>query len=153
MKPKHWSQLNEKVLKQREDEPDNNFIAINGRLSLLKEKAEMSINDALRDEFVIPGAYLKNAIINPAGKQRKTKRSFFEVPDEYIESSKAIKANRPVVCYGTFKNFLMDFEKDTKYRVDLYSINHWRWRGPGIVFHRFRKNQNQLKSEETLNNC
>lgn len=124
VKPKHWSQLNEKVLKQREDEPDNNYIAINERLSLLKEKAEMAINDALRDEISITDAYLKNAIINPAGKQRKTKRTFFDVLDEYIESSKAIRANRTIVCYGTFKYFLQDFEKDTKYKIDLHSINH-----------------------------
>ena len=66
---------------------------------------------------------MKNAIFNPSGKQRKTNRTFFEVLDEYIESSKAIRANRTIVCYGTFKNFLMDFEKDTKYKVDLHSIN------------------------------
>jgi hypothetical protein len=29
-------------------------------------------------------AYLKNAIINPAGKQRKTNQTFFDVLDEYI---------------------------------------------------------------------
>jgi len=74
VKPKHWSQTNEKVLKQREDESDNNYIAINERLSLVKEKAEMAINDALRDEIFITDACLKNAIINPAGKQRTTKR-------------------------------------------------------------------------------
>lgn len=124
VKPKHWSQTNEKVLKQREDEPDNNYIAINERISLFKEKAEKAINNALRDEIPITEAYLKNAIINPAGKQRKTNRSFFDVLDEYIESSKAIRANRTIVCYGTFKNFLMDFEKDTKYKVDLHSINY-----------------------------
>lgn len=124
VKPKHWSQTNEKVLKQREDEPENNYIAINERLSLVKEKAERAINDALRDEIVITEAYLKNAIINPAGKQRKTNRTFYEVLDEYIESSKAIKAERTIVCYGTFKNFLQDFERDTKYKVDLHSINH-----------------------------
>ena len=46
VKPKHWSQTNEKVLKQREDEPDNNYIAINERLSLMKEKAEKAIKDS-----------------------------------------------------------------------------------------------------------
>jgi len=123
VKPKHWSQTNEKVLKQREDESDNNYIAINERLSLLKEKAEKAINDALRDEIAITEAYLKNAIVNPAGKQRKTNQTFFDVLDEYIESSKAVRANRTIVCYGTFKNFLLDFEKDTKYKVDLHAIN------------------------------
>jgi len=120
---KHWSQLNQKVKKNREDEPDNNYIAINERISLLKEKTEAAINNALRDEIQITEPYLKNAIINPTGKQRKTNRSFYEVLDEYIESSKAIRANRTIVCYGTFKNFLQDFEKDTKYKVDLHSIN------------------------------
>jgi len=43
---------------------------------------------------------------------------------EYIESSKAIRANRTIVCYGTFKYFLQDFEKDAKYKVDLHSINY-----------------------------
>jgi len=124
VKSKYWSQTNQKVLKQREDEPDNNYIAINERISLFKEKAEKAINNALRDEIPITEAYLKNAIINPAGKQRKTNRSFFDVLDEYIESSKAIRANRTIVCYGTFKNFLLDFEKDTKYKVDLHSINY-----------------------------
>lgn len=123
VKVKHWSQTNEKVLKQREDESDNNYIAINERLSLLKEKAEKAINDALRDEIAITEAYLKNAIVNPAGKQRKTNQTFFDVLDEYIESSKAVRANRTIVCYGTFKNFLLDFEKDTKYKVDLHAIN------------------------------
>ena len=40
-----------------------------------------------------------------------------------IESSKAFMANRTIVCYGTFKNFLLDFEKETKYIVDLHTIN------------------------------
>ena len=35
----------------------------------------------------------------------------------------AVRANRTIVCYGTFKNFLLDFEKDTKYKVDLHAIN------------------------------
>jgi integrase len=123
VKPKHWSQTNEKVLKQREDEPDNNYIAINERISLLKEKTEAAINRALRDEIAITEAYLKNAILGPAAKSKKVNRTFFEVLDEYIESSKAIRANRTIVCYGTFKNFLLDFERDTNYKVDLNAIN------------------------------
>ena len=122
-KSNHWSQTNEKVKKQKEDETDNNYIAINERISLFKELAEKAINNALREDIPITEAYLKNAIANPAGKQRKTNRSFYDVLDEYIESSKAIRANRTIVCYWTFKNFLQDFEKDTKYKVDLHSIN------------------------------
>ncbi len=122
--PKHWSQPNQKVKKPREDEPDNNYIAINERISLFKERTEAAINKALRDEIPITEAYLKNSIFDTGGKQRRTNKSFFEILDEYIESSKAIRANRTIVCYGTFKNFLMDFEKDTKYKVDLHSINY-----------------------------
>jgi integrase len=124
VKTKHWSQFNEKVLKQREDEPENNYIAINERISLLREKAEMAINNALRDDIPITDAYLKNAITNPSGKQKITTKTFYEVLDEYIESSKAIRARRTVVCYGTFKNFMQTFEKETKFKIDLYSINH-----------------------------
>ncbi len=68
-------------------------------------------------------SYLKNEIFGISGKPKRTNKSFFEILDEYIESSKAIRANRTIVCYGTFKNFLMDFEKDTKYKVNLHSIN------------------------------
>ena len=42
-KSNHWSQTNEKVKKQREDETDNNYIAINERISLFKELAEKAI--------------------------------------------------------------------------------------------------------------
>ncbi|MBE0646908.1 MAG: site-specific integrase [Bacteroidales bacterium] len=121
--PKHWSQTNQKVKKQREDEPDNNYIAINERISLFKEKTEAAINRALRDEIPITEAFLKNALLGPAAKSKKVNRTFFEVLDEYIESSKAIRANRTIVCYGTFKNFLLDFERDTNSKVDLHAIN------------------------------
>jgi len=105
VEPNHWSQTNEKVLKQREDEPENNYIAINKRLSLVKEKADRAINDALRDEIVITEAYLKNAIINHAGKQRKTNQTFFDVLDEYIESSKAVRTTEPSFATGLSKTF------------------------------------------------
>jgi len=121
--PKHWSQPNEKVKKSKDDEPDNNYISINERISLFRQAADAAINNALRDDVQITEAYLKNNIFNVSGKQKKTNRTFFEVLDEYIESSKAVRANRTIVCYGTFKNFLLDFEKDTKYKVDLHAIN------------------------------
>jgi hypothetical protein len=41
--PKHWSQPNEKGAKeQREDEPDNNYIAINERIQPYKRKSRKS---------------------------------------------------------------------------------------------------------------
>ena len=51
--PKHWSQTNQKVKKNREDEPDNNYLAINKRISLLKNKAENAINRALEEDIPI----------------------------------------------------------------------------------------------------
>jgi len=122
--PKHWSQPNQKVKEQRQDEPDNNSTAINKRIALYRNKAEAAIDNALEDGIQITEAYLKNEIFNATEKPKKTNRTFYEVFDEYIESSKAIRANRTIVCYGTFKNFLLDFEKDTKYKVDLHSINY-----------------------------
>ncbi len=121
--PKYWSQSNEKVKKPKDDEQDNKYISINERISLFRQAADAAINNALRDDIQITEAYLKNNIFNVSGKQRKTNMTFFEVLDEYIESSKAVRANRTIVCYGTFKNFLLDFEKDTKYKVDLHAIN------------------------------
>jgi integrase len=121
--PKYWSQSNEKVKKPKDDETDNKYISINERISLFRQAADAAINNALRDDIQITEAYLKNNIFNVSGKQRKTIMTFFEVLDEYIESSKAVRANRTIVCYGTFKNFLLDFEKDTKYKVDLHAIN------------------------------
>ena len=121
--PKYWSQSNEKVKKPKDDEQDNKYISINERISLFRQAADAAINNALRDDIQITEAYLKNNIFNVSGKQRKTNMTFFEVLDEYIESSKAVRANRTIACYGTFKNFLQDFEKDTIYKVDLHAIN------------------------------
>ena len=114
---KHWSQTNQKVKKNREDEPDNNYLAINKRISLLKNKAENAINKALEEDIPITKEFLQNEIMGDMAAKRRKNLSFFDLLDEYIESSKAIKANRTVVCYGTFKNFLLDFEKDTRYRL------------------------------------
>ena len=122
--PKHWSQSNQKVKPSRQDEPDNNDTTINKRIALYRKKAEAAIDNALEEGIPITEIYLKNEIFNATEKPKKTNRTFYEVLDEYIESSKAIRANRTIVCYGTFKNFLMDFEKDTKYKVDLHSINY-----------------------------
>ena len=122
--PKHWSQSNQKVKPSRQDEPDNNATTINKRIALYRKKAEAAIDNALEEGITITEIYLKNEIFNATEKPKKTNRTFYEVLDEYIESSKAIRANRTIVCYGTFKNFLMDFEKDTKYKVDLHSINY-----------------------------
>jgi len=121
--PKHWSQTNQKVKKNREDEPDNNYLAINKRISLLKNKAENAINRALEEDIPITKEFLQNEIMGDMAAKRRKNLSFFDLLDEYIESSKAIKANRTVVCYGTFKNFLLDFEKDTRYKVDIRAIN------------------------------
>jgi integrase len=120
---KHWSQTNQKVKKNREDEPDNNYLAINKRISLLKNKAENAINRALEEDIPITKEFLQNEIMGDMAAKRRKNLSFFDLLDEYIESSKAIKANRTVVCYGTFKNFLLDFEKDTRYKVDIRAIN------------------------------
>lgn len=121
--PKHWSQTNQKVKKNREDEPDNNYLAINKRINLLKNKAEEAILRALEEDISITKEFLQNEIMGDAAAKRKKNVSFFELLDEYIESGKAIKANRTIVCYGTFKNFLQDFERDTKYKVDIRAIN------------------------------
>ena len=121
--PRYWSQLNQKVKPFRDGEADNNYLAINERINLFKEKTEAAINRALREEIPITEAYLKNEIFSTTEKPTNSNRTFFEILDEYIESSKAVRANRTIVCYGTFKNFLLDFEKDTKYKVDLHAIN------------------------------
>lgn len=122
--PKHWSSTNQRVKKNREDEPDNNYVAINRRISLMKNKAEAAINDALEEDIPITKEYLHNEILGNHGRKKKVNHTFFELLDEYIESSKAIRANRTIVCYGTFKNFLQDFEKDTRHKIDIRSINH-----------------------------
>ena len=54
--PRYWSQLNQKVKPFRDGEADNNYLAINERINLFKEKTEAAINRALREEIPITEA-------------------------------------------------------------------------------------------------
>ena len=123
VREKHWSQTNEKVKPPKDGDPENNYTIINERISLFRRNAETAIGKALADGIPITEAYLKNSIINPSGKQDTSPKSFFELLDEYISTSKAIRAQRTITGYGTFKGFLKRYETETRRKIDLHSIN------------------------------
>jgi integrase len=122
--PKYWSKVNEKVLKERDGEAENNYQAINERIILFRQKAETAINQALKNDLPITETYLKNEILS-IGDQGKTsgKLNFFEVFDNYISLSKSVRAGRTITGYGTVKNFLMDFQVATGHRIEINAID------------------------------
>jgi site-specific recombinase XerD len=122
--PKYWSKGNQKVLKERDGEPENNFQAINSRISTYRQKAEEAIDHALKNDILITEEYLKNEILSIGGRRKPIRNlSFFEVFEDYIETSKAVRANRTIVAYGTIKTFLQDFQDATGTRIDINAID------------------------------
>ena len=122
--PRYWSKRNQKVLKERDGEPENNYQAINSRISTFRQKAEHAIEHALKNDIPITDTYLKNEVSSISGRRKPSQNlSFFEVFDEYIESGKAVRANRTIVGYGTVKTFLKDFEQKTGKQIDINIID------------------------------
>lgn len=127
--PKHWSQKNEKVKPPRAEEEDNHYESINKAIDAFYKRANNAIAKAIGENFPISEAYLRNSISIKVEKQNN--RSFFSLFDEYIESSKPIRALWTIKGYNTVKQFLLDFEEASGRKIDINAIDT-------IFFDRFR---------------
>lgn len=126
---KHWSQINQKVKPYREGEPDNHYDAINKTIKAFYDRATDAIAEAIAGNIPLTEAYLKNKI--SIHEDKKKNRSFFSLFDEYIEASKPIKAKWTIKGYNTVKNFLLDFEAESKKKIDINAID-------SLFFDKFR---------------
>ena len=150
--PKHWSQINQKVKQYREGEPDNHYDAINKTIKAFYDRATNAIAEAIAGNIPLTEAYLKNKISIHVDKKKK--RSFFSLFDEYIESSKPVRASRTITGYGTVKNFLLDFETATGKKIELNTIDTlfydrlraYAFSTRGVQDNYFSKISNVLKS-------
>ncbi len=126
---KYWSQKNEKVKSPHANEEDNHYEAINKTIEAYYKRATNAIAKAIAEHIPITEAYLKNSI--SVKEEKLNTRSFFSLFDEYIETSKPIRAQWTVKGYNTVKQFLLDFEEASGKKIDINSIDT-------LFFDRFR---------------
>ena len=114
---KKWDAENMKVKKGYEETSE-----INQELAKLKTKVEDEVKKAtiLNEELTIEDIKdrLKGKEITP-----KSKKSFKDCFDEYMESSKITKAKGTVRAIQSSYNHIMDFEKDTGVKLEFKKIN------------------------------
>jgi len=127
--PKYWSQKNEKVKAPHANEEDNHYEAINKTIDAYYKRASNALAKAIGEHIPITEAYLRNNI--SIKEEKLNTRSFFSLFDEYIESSKPIRALWTIKGYNTVKQFLLDFEEASGRKIDINAIDT-------IFFDRFR---------------
>jgi len=127
--PKYWSQKNEKVKAPHANDEDNHYEAINKTIDAYYKRASNAIAKAIGEHIPITEAYLRNSI--SVKEEQQNTRSFFSLFDEYIESSKPIRALWTIKGYRTVKQFLLDFEEKSGRKIDINAIDT-------IFFDRFR---------------
>jgi len=127
--PKQWSQKNEKVKAPHANEEDNHYEAINKTIEAYYKRATNAIAKAIGEHIPITEAYLRNSI--SIKEEKSNTRSFFSLFDEYIESSRPVRALWTIKGYSTVKQFLNDFEKASGRKIDINAIDT-------VFFDRFR---------------
>ena len=122
VKVKYWSASKQVVKPNLSHEPNNYYDKINDRIDLYRNKMKDVLNDSIRKEVPLSDAFIKNRLKHYF-ETNGIDKTFFEAFEEYIETSKSIRAERTITGYTTVKNFLKKFEESTGYQIDYSTIN------------------------------
>ena len=120
VKPSLWNKKKQRIIESKELVNEKEYARINTFLNDIDAKFKKLVSNSKLKEIDISAEYLKENLFRPDEKSKKT---FFEVFDEYIETSKSIRASGTIVHYECAKNYFLAFEKETKYKISFSTIN------------------------------
>jgi len=95
---------------------------INAKLEELEENIKKINKEALREESIISKDYILARLENPHSIDARNIK-FFQAFDEFLEVIKSYRAKNTIKNYNTVRNFLEDFQKSTKYKIELELID------------------------------
>jgi len=119
--PKYWSSIRQCVKPPTQREPDNDYENINRTIRIFRDKAEEAISNALKNNINLSEAYFRNYFGNKYSKPHE--KGFFEWFDEYINTNRPNRAEKTISGQSTIYNFFKEYEKDTKTKIDIKTID------------------------------
>lgn len=120
VKPAIWNKKKQRAFENKDFANDLEYVRINKFLDEVESKFKSLVSNAKLNDIELSESFIKNNLFKGEVKVRKT---FDEVFDEYIKTSESIKTVGTIGVYKTIRNFLQDFEKETKYKIDINSID------------------------------
>jgi integrase len=125
VKPRFWNKSKQRIRLSKTDRylnKENRAHQINEFLDSLEDKIKEHFNRCYLNNFTIKESHLRQLL---EGKDPGIfrEKDFFEAFDEFIEGSKAYKAERTIKGYMTVKNFLFEFQKTLKEPIHFDSID------------------------------
>ena len=120
IKPSCWNKKKQRAFENKDLENEQEYIRINKFLDDTTAKFKKLVNDAKISDIELNETILKDSLFR--GETFK-KKLFYDVFDEFVESSKSTHANATILTYYTAKKFFQKFEKDVKYTITLGSLD------------------------------
>jgi integrase len=109
VKPKHWNSKKQRVKASRADEPENDHVAINGRLDQF-----LAETNAYFLEFDISGIKITPDLVkdyfNGTKYKISSKRDFWEAFEDYIRLGESKQEKNTVKSWKTTRDYLKGFE-------------------------------------------
>lgn len=117
-----WDLKKERIKPSKKDEEYNFYIEFNKKIDDIENEIKelfrylLLNNIALTKELIIQKLETNTSALKIAPE-------FFKVFDEFIEANKSTKAERTITGYTTTKNFLTDFQTNTRYKLQITDMN------------------------------
>lgn len=117
IKPKHWSQKNQKV-----HSANSNSAAINRQLEKFQNNVLNVYQEAKSNGLIVDAAYIKKKL-KPAKKAVNQNEEFWNVWEYYLASKKNSFKERSYVKFKALANHLKEFEKHLKIPLRLAAFD------------------------------
>jgi len=118
-----WNKTKSRVKNNAENTKGITADLINARLEELEENIKKINKVVLRENIRINEDYILSKLENPQTIDARNV-NFFQAFDEFLEVCKSHKAKNTVKNYTTVRNFLEDFQKSTKSKIELELIDY-----------------------------
>jgi site-specific recombinase XerD len=121
-KVRHWNPKKQRVIPNRETEPDNRHGIINSLLDEYQAKAKTFFNHCLVNNIPLTEKLIIDFL---AGKEFKKKKNndFNTTFQEFIDVTKTTKTLATLKNRTTVQKFLIDFQEYTKIHLTLHDID------------------------------
>lgn len=117
-----WDSKKERIKPCKKDEEYNFHIEFNKKIDEVENEIKVLFRYLLLNNMTLS----KDIIVQKLETNSSALRiapEFLKVFDEFIDVNKLVKADRTIISYITFKNFLIDFKNQMNYELEFNTIN------------------------------
>lgn len=127
VKPRYWNIKKQRVSPNRETEPYNRHKEINELLNEYEKKAKDFFSYCTANNIKLTIDMVEGFYAGKMAQKKISKVTFNEALEEYIESGKTIRAYNTTRNYTTAKNYILEFQENTGYKITFENIDLNLW--------------------------